>query len=47
MPQQQRIIKVVPSMVGYVPPSGLKIVSVRELEDGSYEVTLEPLVLPS
>jgi hypothetical protein len=37
----------VPSMVAYVPPLGFRIVSVRKLEDGSYEVTLEPLVLPS
>ena len=37
----------VPTMVGYVPPKGFRIKSIRELEDGSYEVTLEPLVLPS
>jgi hypothetical protein len=37
----------VPTMVGYVPPSGFKVVSAKKLEDGSYEVTLEPLVLPS
>jgi hypothetical protein len=37
----------VSSIVGYVPPFGFRIVSVRELEDGSYEVTLEPWVLPS
>ena len=32
----------VPTMVGYVPPKGFRIVSYRKLEDGSYEVTLEP-----
>lgn len=37
----------VPSMVGYVPPLGFRIVTIRELEDGSCEVTLEPVVLPS
>jgi hypothetical protein len=37
----------VPSMVAYVPPLGFRIVSVCKLEDGSYEVTLEPWVLPS
>ncbi len=33
---------VVPSIVGYVPPKGFRIVQVRKLDDGSYEVTLEP-----
>jgi hypothetical protein len=32
----------VPSMVGYVPPKGFRIVHIRKLDDGSYEVTLEP-----
>jgi hypothetical protein len=36
----------VPSMVAYVPPVGFRILSVRKLEDGSYEVTLEPWELP-
>jgi hypothetical protein len=36
---------VVPSMNGYVPPKGYRIKSVRRLEDGTYEVVLEPLVL--
>ena len=40
-----RVVRV-PSIVGYVPPAGFRIVSVRKLEDGSYEVTLEPLELP-
>jgi hypothetical protein len=35
------------SIVEYRPPTGFRIVSIRELADGSYEVTLEPLVLPS
>jgi hypothetical protein len=34
---------VVPAIVGYVPPKGFRIVSIRKLADGSYEVTLEPL----
>jgi hypothetical protein len=38
---------VVPSMVGYVPPAGYRVVSYLKLEDGTYEATLEPLVLPS
>ena len=37
----------VPTMVGYVPPKGFRIKSIRRLEDGSYEVTLEQWVLPS
>jgi hypothetical protein len=45
MPNQ--LVVVVPSIVGYVPPSGFRIVSIREQEDGSYEVTLEPMALPS
>ena len=32
-----------PTMHGYRPPSGYRIVSIRQLPDGSYEVTLEPL----
>ena len=32
----------VPTMVGYVPPSGYKVISHRELPDGTVEVTLEP-----
>lgn len=31
------------SMQGYKAPSGYRINSVRQLLDGSYEVTLEPL----
>jgi hypothetical protein len=37
-----RITKRVPSIVGYFPPKGFRIVSIHELDDGSYEVTLEP-----
>jgi nitrate reductase beta subunit len=37
----------VPSMVWYVPPLGFRIVTICELEDGSCEVTLEPVALPS
>ena len=36
----------VPTMIGYVPPKGFRIVMVRKLDDGSYEVTLEPWELP-
>ena len=32
-----------PTMQGYKPPSGYRIVTVRQLEDGTYEVMLEPL----
>lgn len=39
MPSQ---VVVVPSIVGYVPPKGHRIILVRRLADGSYEVTLEP-----
>jgi hypothetical protein len=28
---------------GYKPPAGYRIISIRQLADGSYEVTLEPL----
>lgn len=42
----QRTI-VVPSIVGYVPPKGYRICKIRELADGSYEVTLEPWALIS
>jgi hypothetical protein len=38
---------VVPSVVGYVPPKGFRIIAICKLDDGSYEVTLEPLALPS
>jgi hypothetical protein len=37
-----RIVNV-PTVIGYVPPKGFKIVKIRKLADGSYEVTLEPL----
>ena len=30
------------TMVGYKPPAGLWMTSVRRLADGTYEVTLEP-----
>ena len=43
LPRVQRV----PTMVGYVPPSGWRMVSHRQLADGSYEVTLEPSVLLS
>ena len=46
MPQSQRVV-VVPTMNGYVPPKGFRVVSYRKLADGSYEVTLEPRALPS
>jgi hypothetical protein len=38
---------VVPTVVAYVPPKGFRIVSIRQLADGSYEVTLEPWALLS
>lgn len=41
-----RVVRV-PALVGYVPPTGWRVVSHRQLEDGSYEVTLEPSVLLS
>ena len=38
---------VLPSVVGYNPPVGFRIISIRKLADGSYEVTLEPWELLS
>jgi hypothetical protein len=32
----------VSSIVGYKPPEGFKIAKIKELSDGTYEVTLEP-----
>jgi hypothetical protein len=37
-----RIVVRVATMHGYVPPQGYRVVSHRQLEDGSYEVVLEP-----
>jgi hypothetical protein len=45
MPLTRTIIRV-PSIVAYVPPVGFRIVSILELDDGSYEVTLEPKGAP-
>lgn len=41
------MVQTIPTMVGYRPPKGFRIVSVRKLNDGTYEVTLEPWGLPS
>ena len=38
---------VLQSIDGYGPPKGFKIVKIRKLTDGSYEVTLEPWALIS
>ena len=46
MPLAQKVV-CVPSIVAYTPPLGYRVVSIRQLEDGSYEVTLEPWALPS
>jgi hypothetical protein len=32
----------VPSIDGYVPPEGHRVIATRQLNDGSYEITLEP-----
>jgi hypothetical protein len=45
MPLARTIVRVA-SIVAYTPPTGFRIVSIRELEDGSYEVTLEPHSAP-
>lgn len=37
----------VPTIVGYVAPKGYRVVDIRQLEDGSYEITLEPIELLS
>jgi hypothetical protein len=42
-----RITLRVPTLVGYLVPSGFRIVKVHRLGDGSYEVTLEPPGFPS
>ena len=34
--------QVAPTLSGYVPPKGYRVVKTRQLEDGSYEITLEP-----
>ncbi len=39
---RQRVVIVVPSLVGYVPPKGHRVIKTVKLADGSYEVTLEP-----
>ena len=46
MPQSQRVV-VVPTMNGYVPKDGWRIISYSKLSDGSYEVLLEPPGFPS
>ena len=46
MPQSQRVV-VVPTITGYVPPDGWRVVSHSQLSDGSYEVTLDPPGFPS
>jgi hypothetical protein len=37
-----RVVRL-PTMQGYKPPLGYRVRSIRQLEDGTYEVTLEPL----
>ena len=33
----------VPTLVGFVPPTGYRIKQSRQLEDGTFEVLLEPV----
>jgi hypothetical protein len=33
------------TLKGYKPPCGYEILGIRQLDDGSYEVALEPLIL--